>query len=203
MTERLTRAAKSRLLQVAAAGALALLAAGFAYAKWAVVREDQRMREDLLYQARLFVQTLNRDHLRRLAGNESDAAKPEYRRLKEQLMAAQQVDANWQWIYLMGRTTNRTVFFQMDSEAYDAPDPSPPGQPYEEASDVLQGVFDPVFDKLGAFTEIRDVGLYGAADSKTGEEYAVAIVAAKYENGTAAFTISYDKDFQIVGLYVK
>lgn len=71
------------------------------------------------------------------------------------------------------------------------------------SAEVLQGVFDPVFDKLGAFTEIRDVGLYGAADSKTGEEYAVAIVAAKYENGTAAFTISYDKDFQIVGLYVK
>ena len=169
MTERLTRAAKSRLLQVAAAGALALLAAGFAYAKWAVVREDQRMREDLLYQARLFVQTLNRDHLRRLAGNESDAAKPEYRRLKEQLMAAQQVDANWQWIYLMGRTTNRTVFFQMDSEAYDAPDPSPPGQPYEEASDVLQGVFDhpesvtegPVPDRWGvwvsAYVPVRDL----------------------------------------------
>ena len=152
-----------------ALGALALLALGAVFTYWSAWRQDRWMREDLLSQARLFVQTINRSNLRQLDGNPTDEQKPEYRRLKEQLMAAQQINPDWQWIYLMGRTTNRTVFFQLDSEDYNAPDPSPPGQTYEEATAVLQSVFDegrsitegPVPDRWGiwvsAFVPVKDL----------------------------------------------
>ncbi len=167
---------KARMLQEAKpqhalgviVGAAALMVLTAIFAGWAFWRQDRLMREDLLHQTRLLVQTLNPNNLKKLDGNISDENKPEYRRLKAQLMAAQQIDPDWQWIYLMGRTTNRTVFFQMDSEAYDAPDPSPPGQTYEEATDTLHGVFDagrstvegPVPDRWGvwvsAFVPVKD-----------------------------------------------
>ena len=168
MKGRIWREAKFQRALGLLAGTAVLLAIGIVFAKWTAARQDRWMREDLIYQARLFVQTLNRENLQALEGSRNDATKPEYRRLKDQLMAAQQIDPDWQWIYLMGRTTNRTVFFQVDSEPYDAPDPSPPGQPYEEASEILQGVFDqvksttegPVPDRWGtwvsAFVPVKD-----------------------------------------------
>ena len=133
---------QTRGILVLAGGALVLLALGAAFATWAFRRQDHWLREDLLYQTRQIAQTLHLDQIQRLNGIPDDESKPEYRRLKEQLMAAQQINPAWQWIYLMGRRTNGTVFFQLDSEAYDVPDPSPPGQAYEEASELLHGVFD-------------------------------------------------------------
>ena len=125
-----------------AAAVLVLLAGGAALAGWAIRREDRQMREALLQQTRRVAQTLPLDRLKVLHGNRSDEPRPEYRRLKQQLMAAQQIDPDWEWIYLMGRKTGGAVYFQMDSEAFDAPDPSPPGQLYTEASSVLHAVFD-------------------------------------------------------------
>jgi PAS domain S-box-containing protein len=124
------------------AAVLGILLFGAFFTFWSVRREDRQMREDLLQQTRLLSQTIPIDQLKVLYGNTSDEQKPEYRRLKAQLMAAVQINPSWKWIYLMDRRKNGVVYFQVDSEAYDAPDPSPPGQTYEEASPVLQGVFD-------------------------------------------------------------
>jgi PAS domain S-box-containing protein len=138
---------------------LAVFALGAALATWAYRREDRRLRDDLLEQTRRMAETIPLDRMRMLHGNRSDEQKPEYRRLKEQLMAAQQIDPDWEWIYLMGRRKNGVVYFQMDSEAYDAPDPSPPGQFYPEASPRLHDVFDrriaategPISDRWGTW----------------------------------------------------
>ncbi len=126
-------------LAVAAAGLLAL---GATFAGWTIRSEDLRMRAELLDQTCRLAQTIPLDRLKVLHGDHSDEQRPEYHRLKNQLMAAQQIDPSWEWIYLMGRRNNGTVYFQMDSEAFDAPDPSPPGQAYPEASPLLQDVFD-------------------------------------------------------------
>ena len=125
-------------------GALLLggMAFGTLFAAWSVRREDHRMRAELLQRAFLVAQSIPLDQLMALEGGPADESKPEYHRLKAQLMAAQQIDPSWKWIYLMGRTPEGTVFFRLDSESYDAPDASPPGQTYEEASPTLQRVFD-------------------------------------------------------------
>ena len=147
---------------------LAVVALGAALAHWAYRREDRRLRDVLLEQTRRTAETIPIDRLRMLHGNRSDEQKPEYRRLKDQLMAAQQIDPDWEWIYLMGRRKNGVVYFQMDSEAYDAPDPSPPGQFYTEASPRLHEVFEkriaategPIADRWGtwvsAFVPLAD-----------------------------------------------
>lgn len=142
-----------------AALVLAVAALGAALAHWAYRREDRRLRDELLAQTRCMAETIPLDRLQVLHGNLSDEQKPPYRRLKEQLMAAQQIDPDWEWIYLMGRRRNGVVYFQMDSEAFDAPDPSPPGQFYPEASPLLHKVFDkriaategPISDRWGTW----------------------------------------------------
>ncbi|NCA81858.1 MAG: PAS domain S-box protein [Opitutae bacterium] len=121
---------------------LGVLLVGALFAAWSIRREDRQMREELLLQTRLLAQTLPLDRLKTLRGNLSDEQRPEYRRLKEQLQAAAQINPAWKWVYLMGIRKNGAVYFQMDSEAYDAPDPSPPGQIYDEASPILRAVFD-------------------------------------------------------------
>ena len=77
-----------------AAAVLVLLAVGAALAGWAIRREDRYLRENLLQQTRRVAQVIPLDRLRVLHGNRSDEQKPEYRRLKAQLMAAQQINPN-------------------------------------------------------------------------------------------------------------
>ncbi len=155
-----------------AATLLAVLAFGGLTVRWAIRREDRHMREDLIQQARILSQTIPLDRVKTLHGNLTDEQKPEYRRLKEQLMAAVQINPTWKWIYLMDRRSNGSIIFQLDSEAYDAPDPSPPGQTYGEASPTLHGVFDsristtegPLPDRWGTWVS----AFVPLADPKTG-----------------------------------
>ncbi len=57
-------------------------------------------------------------------------------------------------------------------------------------------------DELGAFEEIRNTSFQGTA-GQDGEEFAVVILQCAYENGTAIYTLSYDADYALVGLYMK
>jgi hypothetical protein len=56
--------------------------------------------------------------------------------------------------------------------------------------------------KLGSFEKITAKSAAGKNDATIGD-YAVVIIAAKYENGRATYTISIDKEGQIIGLYMK
>ena len=165
---------------------LGVLLLGVLFIFWAVRREDRQMRDELLQQTRILAQTIPLDQLKVLYGNRFDETKPEYRRLKEQLQAAVQVNPAWKWIYLMGCRKNGVVFFQMDSEAYDAPDPSPPGQTYDEASPVLHGVFDtrvsategPIPDRWGVWVS----AFVPLVDPKT--DQLITVVGIDIEAGT-------------------
>lgn len=130
---------RKRVLLAAAMLGLAALGAGFA--GWAIRRVDLDLRAELLLQTQHIAQALPIDCLQALRGDRTDLDRPEYHRLKEQLRAAQQIGPDWEWIYLMNRQKNGTVFFQLDSEDYDVEDPTLPGQTYEEASPLLQQVF--------------------------------------------------------------
>jgi hypothetical protein len=63
----------------------------------------------------------------------------------------------------------------------------------------------PVFDAInakGEFQGITKTQLAGTKDQSK-NEYAVAVLTAKYTEGTATFTISFDTDMRLAGLYYR
>ncbi|NLG35371.1 MAG: PAS domain S-box protein [Lentisphaerae bacterium] len=138
----------SRTVRARRTGAmLGLLLLGAAFTVVMVRREDRLMREDLLDQAFVVASAVPLDQVQTLDGRPSDENKPEYRRLKKQLQVAVEIDPDWEWIYLMGRNDQGQVFFFMDSDEFDADNPSPPGQIYHEATPPLHRVFQ---DRMAA-----------------------------------------------------
>ncbi len=55
----------------------------------------------------------------------------------------------------------------------------------------------------GQFEAIDNITVVGSTDKNTGEEFATAVVNAKYENQTFTYTISFNKQMQLAGLYYR
>ncbi|MBP8639911.1 MAG: DUF3887 domain-containing protein [Oscillospiraceae bacterium] len=70
-------------------------------------------------------------------------------------------------------------------------------------SESLKSAWGPLLDEAGAFKEYKTVVTYGQKDKATEEDYAVCVLVCTYENASRTFTISMDKDLEIVGLYMK
>ena len=70
-------------------------------------------------------------------------------------------------------------------------------------SDQLKEGWAPIYEKAGAFVSISKTALSGASDKTTGEEYAVAQVLVKHEKANLVYTLSFDKDMMLIGLYLK
>ena len=71
---------------------------------------------------------------------------------------------------------------------------------------ITDEVFGQIFSALaegGKFIEIEDMAVYGSKDNSSGEEFAVATVRAVYDMKTFTYTISFDTDMRLAGLYYK
>ena len=121
---------------------LAVFAAGAGMTWWIVSRADHEMREGLLLQARLVAQGVNVGRVQSLSGTDAYLTNPAYLQLKEQLAATRSSCPRCRFVYLLGRKSDATVFFFVDSEPADSKDCSPPGQVYEEAPDGTLRVAD-------------------------------------------------------------
>jgi len=154
-----------RLLSILAA---AILVAAVLVAWWAAEQAEREIRADLLQKTRLAAQAVDVDRVMELTGGPADLATPGYRWLKGHLEAIRVADPDCRFAYLLGRRSDGTVFFFADSEPPGSEDESAAGQPYEEASPELIGVFDqgssvvegPVADRWGvwvsALVPLRD-----------------------------------------------
>jgi hypothetical protein len=69
--------------------------------------------------------------------------------------------------------------------------------------DQLKEGWAPAYEKAGAFVSITKTALSGATDETTGDEYAVAQVLVKHESANLVYTLSFDKDMALIGLYLK
>lgn len=70
-------------------------------------------------------------------------------------------------------------------------------------ADQLKEGWASIYEKAGAFDSVTKVALSGTADQTTGEEYAVVQLLVKHENANLVYTLSFDKDLALVGLYLK
>ena len=138
---------------------IAVLATGV-FAGWMNMREeDGYMRSALLRQARLFAETVSMGGIQGLKGDASDLSRPEYRRLKDQFVAAADIFRGSRFLYLVGRRPGGDVFFYLDSEKAGSENESLPGQVYSESDPRFLPVFEesrpvvagPVSDRWGTW----------------------------------------------------
>lgn len=61
----------------------------------------------------------------------------------------------------------------------------------------------PIMEELGDFEEFDKEAVTGGKDPDTEQEFAVAVIKAKYEKRKAQFTISFDEDMKVGGFYIK
>lgn len=64
-------------------------------------------------------------------------------------------------------------------------------------SDKLKEVWQPMANELGKFESYDKEAVVGNGDEAT------VVVMTKFENGSAKFTISYNKDMKLTGFYIK
>lgn len=67
----------------------------------------------------------------------------------------------------------------------------------------LELAWGEVLSNLGAFEECPNTQVIGTNNPETKEELATIALQCKYENGSATYTLTYDQELDLVGLYMK
>ncbi len=104
-------------------------------------QRDGQLRRQLLKRTQLASCALNFQQVQSLTGTEDDLGSDSYQRLKEQLISMRLADRDCRFIYLLALREGKVIFL-IDSEPPSSDDYSAPGDPYDEASPELLGIFD-------------------------------------------------------------
>jgi len=70
-------------------------------------------------------------------------------------------------------------------------------------ADQLRESWTPIYEKAGTFVSITKTAFSSTTDQTTGDEYAVVQVQVKHLNANLVYTLSFDQDLMLVGLYLK
>lgn len=68
---------------------------------------------------------------------------------------------------------------------------------------TLSEAWGGTIEAAGEFVEIKNAYCYGTDDPSTGEAYAVVIVNCRYAHAQHVFTLSFDANLELLGLYLK
>lgn len=69
------------------------------------------------------------------------------------------------------------------------------------AEDLEAALKEHIVD-MGTFKEISSTAVGGDVEPGTDEDYAIVVVIADYENGKARWTVSLDKNLELIGIYM-
>ena len=69
--------------------------------------------------------------------------------------------------------------------------------------EMLKSEIVPIVEELGEFEGFDKEAVTGSKDPDTEQEFAVAVIKAKYEKRKAQFTISFDEDMKVAGFFIK
>lgn len=86
---------------------------------------------------------------------------------------------------------------------------------YQEAEDMMSkamqealpveelvSLMETVSGQTGAFQKYKSAAVVGQKDS-SGADCAVAVVSVSYEKGTVTYTVSFDTNMEVIGLWMK
>lgn len=71
------------------------------------------------------------------------------------------------------------------------------------SADALKDAVDKTYGNAGAFQEYKNIAILGQKLKDTKEDCAVAVVVVKYENQNVTFTLSFNTDMELIGLFMK
>jgi signal transduction histidine kinase len=152
-----------------------LLGIGLAGSFYVYERVDANLQKHILDRTNTIALMVDYENLKQLSGTEADLYDNRYRAMKATLQLVRLANPDVRFIYIVGQKPDFSLFFYMDSEKSDSEDYSPPGQTYDEASDMMYNVF------------------------KTGQSYSEKITDrwGTWVSGSAPI---YDQYGQIIGL---
>lgn len=147
---------------------------------WSTLKQEERLRSNLLSETRMASKAINLQHVKSLTASVADLASPNYQRLKEQISSIRTANPRQRFIYLLGQRPDKSIFFFVDSEPPDSKDYSPPGQDFTEAPDSFMQVFatgnesvaGPVEDRWGKWIS----ALVPVIDPRTGKLLALCCI---------------------------
>lgn len=93
---------------------------------------NRKLSENALEKARLVARSINLKRIQSLRGDKTDLLAPDYLRIKEQLTQVRKSLTTCRFLYLMGRNSDGTIFFFMDSQEPNSKDYAHPGLIYNE-----------------------------------------------------------------------
>lgn len=70
-------------------------------------------------------------------------------------------------------------------------------------ADTLKENADKYYDAAGVFEKYKNVAIIGQKLKSTKEDTAIAIIVAKYKNQNITYTVSFDTNMKVIGLYMK
>lgn len=70
-------------------------------------------------------------------------------------------------------------------------------------AEKLELAVNKTYGEAGSFVEYKNIAIIGQKLKNTGEDTAIAIVVAKYKKKNVTFTISFNTDMKLIGLYMK
>ncbi|MBL8158764.1 hypothetical protein JNK62_04490 [bacterium] len=118
-----------------------LLIIGAAGGFYVYERVDQNLQKHILDRTNTIALMVDYENLKQLSGTEADLYDTRYRAMKATLQLVRLANPDVRFIYIVGQRPDGMLFFYMDSERSDSEDYSPPGQTYDEASEMMHRVF--------------------------------------------------------------
>lgn len=67
----------------------------------------------------------------------------------------------------------------------------------------LEVIIQDKFNQVGTFKEISQVAITDTKDPNTSEVYVVVIVSSDHDKGRTTYTLSFNKELEIVGFFIK
>ena len=117
-----------------------LLAIGAGSSIFVYFEVNKSSRQHIVDRANTIAATVSQEQIAGLAGDASDIGTSQYENIKDVLVSIRSVNHDIRFVYIIGNRDNN-LFFYVDSENPQSEDYSPPGQPYEEASQQMKDLF--------------------------------------------------------------
>jgi signal transduction histidine kinase len=120
---------------------VAVIVIGVSASIYMATTEHRSGRAEMINRVRTIATALTSDDIKSLYGSEADLTNSEYARLKQLFMDIRSANDDIRFVYINGMKDDG-IFFYLDSEDPTSEDYSPPGQVYEEASELMYEIFE-------------------------------------------------------------